>query len=208
MKNKFKDNCKRYLKITLIIVGCLISIILLDTIQAKIFKHSPIISLREELENNDSYVDRGVLIDTYYCIKEKDIVTVSYHFKGDKFICSTNNVDEINERTQNLIKLLKEKMIEIEILDDDNLESLAFNRIWQYGYYVDSPEKKHIVFEFDYSCKDGTDKCLPELFKNYGEKYDKHASITAYTDEIEIYELEKISININDDYKQDYIEIK
>ena len=60
-----------------------------------------------------------------------------------------------------------------------------------------------INFSFNYSCKDGSDNCLPEVFKKYGYKYDNNqASITAYTDEIEIFKLEHFAININDNYKQ------
>ena len=198
-----KNNYKKHLKITLIIIGVLVGFILIDTLQARIFKNSPIISIRKELEDDDSYVDRGIVIDTYYCTKEKDIVTVSYHFKGNKFTCPVDNVKEYSERAQNLINLLKEKMIEMEILDEDNLETFEVLMIRESGYYEDSPQKKHISFEFNYSCKDGTDKCLPELFKKHGHKYDNNqAGITAYTDEIEIYKLEHIAIHINDAYEQ------
>lgn len=208
-----KINYKKYLRITLIIIGVIVGIILIDTLQARIFKNSPIISTRRELEDDDSYVDKGVLIDTYYCTKEKDIVTVSYHFKGEKFTCPVDNVKEYSERAQNLINLLKEKMIEMEILDEDNLETLTFIRIYESGYYTDSPQKKHISFEFNYSCKDRTKKCMPELFKKYGTIYDDYAIIWAYADEKEIYELSRgFAINFNDlhydNYKQVYIEIK
>jgi hypothetical protein len=54
-------------------------------------KHSPIISWKEEL-NDDGFVDRGIILDTYYCTKEQDIVTVSWEFKGSKFACPTYNV--------------------------------------------------------------------------------------------------------------------
>lgn len=91
---------KKSIIIALIVIGTLVGIVLLDTIQARIFKNSPIISLQEKLEG-DSYVDKGLLIDTYYCVKEQDIVTVSWHFKNAKFTCpiedspkDTNNSDK------------------------------------------------------------------------------------------------------------------
>lgn len=201
MKKIFKNNYKKYLKIILIAIGILVGIVLMDTLQARLFKNSPIISTRRELEDDDSYVDRGILLDTYYCTKEKDIVTVSYHFKGNKFTCPVDNVKEYSERAQNLINLLKKKMIEMKILDEDNLETFDVLSIHQYGYYRDTPEKKHISFSFNYSCKDGSDKCLPELFKKHGHKHDNNAGICAYTDEIEIYELEHIAIHIDADYE-------
>ncbi len=72
----------------LIIVVVIVGIILLDTIQARLFKRSSIISIRDSsLLDDDSYVDRGILINTYYCVKEKDIVKVVWHFKTSAFDC-------------------------------------------------------------------------------------------------------------------------
>ena len=88
---------KKILKTILITIIIILTVILLDTIQARIFKHSPIISYRQSLQDKDSYVDRGILIDTYYCTKEKDIVDVSWKFKGTKFTCPIDNV--INDTT-------------------------------------------------------------------------------------------------------------
>ena len=68
-------NIKNKINITLIVIGTIISIILLDTTQALLFKNSPLIGIRDEyLSDADSYVDKGILVNTYYCIKEKDIV--------------------------------------------------------------------------------------------------------------------------------------
>lgn len=77
---------KKGLKITLIVLGVLAGIILLDALQARMFKNSPIISWREKLKG-DSYVDKGILLNTYYCVKAQDIVTVSWHLKNSKFTC-------------------------------------------------------------------------------------------------------------------------
>lgn len=78
---------KKILKITTIVIIISIGIITLDTIQARILKNSPLISWKETLEDNDSWVDRGILMDTYYCTKEQDIITISWHFKTTKFTC-------------------------------------------------------------------------------------------------------------------------
>lgn len=78
----------------LIIFSLLFIIILIDTLQARIFKNSPIISVKKEVLDSDSWVDKGIIIDTYYCVKEKDIVTVSWHFKGSKYACPIYNVDD------------------------------------------------------------------------------------------------------------------
>lgn len=193
----------------MVIIGVLVGVILLDTLQARIFKHNPIISWKENLEDEDSFVYRGILMDTYYCTKEKDIMTVSWHFKGNKFTCPIDNVEEDSERKQNLVGLLREKIIKEKILDEDNLETFEVINISEYGYYRDTPEKKYMQFNFQYSCKNDTKECLLELFKKFGTIYEDYAIIWAYTDEKEIYELSKgISIDINDDFEFLSSEIK
>ncbi len=77
---------KKVGKIFLIVIGTLIGIIILDTAQARIFKNSPIISWKEK-QYGDSYVDKGILMDTYYCFEDTDIVNVSWHLKGSNFSC-------------------------------------------------------------------------------------------------------------------------
>ena len=83
---KVKKN--KFLTIALTIVITILSIILLDTLQAILFKNSPIISWRTvDTNDNDSYIDKGILIDTYYCNKEQDIVTVISTFKNTNYNC-------------------------------------------------------------------------------------------------------------------------
>ena len=83
---KVKKN--KILMILLTIIITILSIILLDTIQAVAFKNSPIISWRvKDVNDSDSYVDKGFLIDTYYCVKEQDIVTVIPTFKNTNYNC-------------------------------------------------------------------------------------------------------------------------
>ena len=83
---KVKKN--KILMILLTIIITILSIILLDTIQAVAFKNSPIISWRvEDVNDNDSYVDKGILIDTYYCVKDQDIITVIPTFKNTNYNC-------------------------------------------------------------------------------------------------------------------------
>lgn len=98
---------KKIIKVFLIVIVISIVIIILDTLQARIFKNSPLISWKEELEDSDSWVDRGILIDTYYCTKEEDIITVSWKIKGTKYTCPIDNIsyqeimDKINEHYTN-----------------------------------------------------------------------------------------------------------
>jgi len=88
---------KKILKNTIVTVSILLFIIILDTLQAIIFKVSPALSLKVFLKDNISYVDRGIFIDTYYCYSKEDIVTINIHSKNAKFTCPMEDVSELNE---------------------------------------------------------------------------------------------------------------
>lgn len=79
----------KFVKIILLIITFLLGIIILDTLQARIFKRSPIISWQEDL-SWDSWVDRGLLMDTYYCSESYDLMLVNWKIKGSKYTCPIN----------------------------------------------------------------------------------------------------------------------
>lgn len=157
-----KNIIKNIITIILIVIG----IILLDTIQARIFKNSPIISKRESLPDNDSYVDRGMLINTYYCTKEKDIVTISYHYKKSKFTCpidnednlysyeeeNINNIEDIDGITMTIKEgTLTNKSATIIITDTTNNENVygSYYRIDKYEF--DKWNELDIIYEDNYA---------------------------------------------------------
>ena len=80
-------------KIILIVIILIIGLILLDTIQERIFKQSPLISWKDSQKDSDSWVDRGILMDTFYCTHEQDIVTVYWKFKNSNFYCPIDNIE-------------------------------------------------------------------------------------------------------------------
>ena len=90
---------KQTFKLIIITIFILISIIMIDTLQALIFKNSPIISWYNTQPDKDSYVDRGIIVDTYYCTKEKDIVTINHYLKNTKFTCPIDNEKMINQNS-------------------------------------------------------------------------------------------------------------
>ena len=86
---------KKGLKITLIILGVVIGIVVLDTLQALLFDNSPIIKIRE---NNDGgstdYIDKGIFVNHYYCInKEENTV-----FKNVKYTCPIIEVNDMKAK--------------------------------------------------------------------------------------------------------------
>lgn len=110
------------IKITLITILIIISLIIVDTIQARLFKHSPLISWKQTLEDHDSWVDKGLIIDTYYCTKEQDIITVSWHFKLTKFTCPIDNKDSVKiNKTTFPEEILRNKAIEYDKNKDNIL---------------------------------------------------------------------------------------
>ncbi len=58
---------KKGLKITLIVLGVLVGIVALDTLQAKLFNNSPVIHIRKYYENSGSidYIDKGIFVNHY-----------------------------------------------------------------------------------------------------------------------------------------------
>ena len=76
---------KKSLKITLIVLGVLIGIIVLDTIQAKVFNNSPILHIREHINkcNEKDYIDKGIIVNHYNFNNEEKTL-----FKSAKYDCN------------------------------------------------------------------------------------------------------------------------
>lgn len=91
---------KKSLKITLIVLGILLGIIILDTLQAKVFDNSPIIKLRETYYGGEIYyIDKGLLVNHYHCNNNEKVTT----WKGTKFtcpICDENCVTDTDDKQQ------------------------------------------------------------------------------------------------------------
>ena len=88
---------KKGLKITLIVLGTLLGIIILDTLQAKVFDNSPIIKLRETYYGGEIYyIDKGLLVNHYHCNNNEKVTT----WKGTKFACSIYDDTDVVEEKQ------------------------------------------------------------------------------------------------------------
>lgn len=124
-------------KIILIVIILIISFIIIDTFQARIFKQSPLISWKDTQEDTDSWVDRGLIIDTYYCTYEQDIVTVHWEFKTSKFSCpiDAETFEKIND-------------YELEMFVSENVDAkdrvLIFEKDNQKYYYINEKYNLYI----------------------------------------------------------------
>lgn len=76
----------KQLKIFFIIISVLVGVIVIDTLLAIVFEINPLISFEERFESG-SRVAKGILVDTYYCVDDKEKTNVSWHFKTSKFTC-------------------------------------------------------------------------------------------------------------------------
>lgn len=126
---------KKGLKISLIVILVIIAFIVIDTMQAVIFKHSPLISWKQELEESGSYIDRGIIIDTYYCTKEQDIVTIHIESKFSKFSCPVDNIGTIINDNENNERII---MIGNKLYYDTGKESTVGPRCGVMDGYISS----------------------------------------------------------------------
>ena len=66
---------KKEIKIFFIILGFLLGVTILDTLQAKILVNSPIMHIRKYYDKGEiNYIDKGLLIDYYKYTNGKDMV--------------------------------------------------------------------------------------------------------------------------------------
>ena len=100
---------KKSLKITLIVIGVLVGIVAVDTLQAKIFNNSPILKVRENLNGDrTAYIDKGVFVNHYYCINKEEKTL----FKGAKYTCPELEENKESRNKQTISLRLSPKALE------------------------------------------------------------------------------------------------
>ncbi len=115
-----KKKKKKGLKIVLVVVLVLLALVAADTMAARVFKRSPLISFKEDLDGT-SYVDRGIIIDTFYCKKDKD-VEIEWLYKFSKFTCPKKVQDET---IYGYITEVKDNSFIIEITQDNSYSKVG-----------------------------------------------------------------------------------
>lgn len=141
---------KKIYVLSLIIFSIILFSVLSDTINAYIFKKSPIISKHEVLDDLN-YVDRGVLFDVYYCHHSADVVSVDWVIKyfpkkcpdiQEKYMIDiTNNVfvktyllEENDEKTWNIKDLDTNDIVNIS-LDNFN-QNFKNNQKYEFVFRI------------------------------------------------------------------------
>ena len=119
---------KKWSKITLIIAGLLIGIIILDTIQALVFNNNPIIGMEMFCKKKS-----GIFVDTYHC-NNGNITKLK---KSN--VCNYNDICNDSLETDYLFKLEDVNNLITDYLQNKaDISNVAYN-------YVDEENKKVVV---------------------------------------------------------------
>ena len=133
---------KKIIKRFLLVIGVIVAIILLDSIQALVFDNNPIIGIQTR---NMKKV--GILVDTHHCGNGKHDTVIkgfsySCNYEGGKYIL----VDE----TQKIKNFTCAEALEGFYADEN------------YTYYWSCIKNKYMVVEYD----DGSKELISEALKN------------------------------------------
>ncbi len=167
---------KKGLKIILIALGVLIGIIVLDTLQAKIFNNSPILKIRENLDGGSTdYIDKGLFVNHYHCNNNENVTT----WKGTKFACPVKESNISDEESNIFDNENNIEELDFYVTKKDNKDITKFRDYYTYNdrkkiylannieefYIIDNDYKMTLkkfistVYQtFDDSIKDITDK--------------------------------------------------
>ena len=105
-------------KIFLSILAILITIVIIDTLQAKIFNNSTMLKIREKI-NENSYIDKGILVNHYYCNDNKKTTT----WKMEKYNCPIDQKEKLE--FSNYSKVIENIIIELNIPEYWKYEELS-----------------------------------------------------------------------------------
>ena len=154
---------KKSLKITLIVLGVLVGIIVFDTLQAIVFDTSPFIKIRKNFKDGYmEYMDKGLLVNHYHCNNNEKVTT----WKGVKFACS--------------IKEDNKEEFDFYISKQEENNSLSFN-----DYLTFSNRKIYLASNIkDFYVVDGETMILKSFISNYNRTLDD--SIKMITDKLEL----------------------
>ena len=136
MKNIFKR--------IFIVIGIIVGIILLDSIQAMVFDNNPIISIKEYYNGGDkNYKSKGILVDTLNCtngIKDTQIKGFSHscNYMGGNYT--------LVDKTKEIKDFACAEALE-EFYEEDN-----------YIYYWSCMKNKYMVVRYD----DGNEETISQ----------------------------------------------
>lgn len=173
---------RKSLKIALIIVGTLIMIILLDTIQALAFNNEPIIGMEMWCKKKS-----GILVDTYHCNDGRNIT---------KLKDSTCSTEEICKETKNIDYIMSPK--DIYNLINDYFTKPEADLSNYASSYVDEENNKVIVGLIDNS-EEKQNEFIDNVFtdccgKDY-IRFIKEHKLIMFNESKEVFDAKIIEVN-------------
>ena len=130
---------KKGLKITLIVLVVMVGVVLLDTLQAKIFDNSPLLKIRENLDGGSTdYIDKGLLVNYYHCNNSEKATT----WKGTKFACSVKEKSNERSNEDKYSRKIDNTTIELSVFTGWHYEEITFeDSKFALKLYKDSQDK-------------------------------------------------------------------
>ena len=94
---------KKGIKITLIIIGAIVGIILLDTIQALVFNNNPIIGSQTKCRSKE-----GIFVTTYHCENGRNITKLKDSTCNTETVCKETIIKDYNIKANDLQERINE----------------------------------------------------------------------------------------------------
>jgi len=135
-------------KKVLLVVGIILGVILLDSIQALVFNNNPIIKIKEYYNGgNLNYKSKGLLVDTINCSNGKKDTVI----KGFSYSCNYEGGNyTLVDKTKKIDDFACAEALE-QFYEDEN-----------YTYYWNCIKNKYMIVEY----KDGTNELISEALKS------------------------------------------
>ena len=111
---------KKGIRITLIVIGIVIGIILLDTIQALVFNNNPIIGTQTKCRSK-----QGIFVTTYYCDNGKNITKLKDSTCSTETVCKETIINDYYIEAKDL----QDKINEYFISEGADLSNYAYSAI-------------------------------------------------------------------------------
>ena len=111
---------KKGLKITLIIIGVVVGIILLDTIQALVFNNNPIIGTQTKCRSK-----QGIFVTTYHCDNGKNITKLKDSTCSTETVCKETIINDYYIEAKDL----QDKINEYFISEGADISNYAYSAI-------------------------------------------------------------------------------
>ncbi len=121
---------KKEFKIIFIVLGVIVSIIVLDTLQAKLLNHSPLFKVRLNLDGGGTdYIDKGFFVNHFYCANHEEKTL----FKSAKYTCPLKELESEKEYDEEYFKCLESALGGYLVTEKDDLIEIPLSEIKKNG---------------------------------------------------------------------------